>query len=223
LLAHGAGSSAEFVGRAFAGPLAAAGYRLACWDQRGSDVDEDFAAAAHASGALLVGGVSRGAHAAARWASGRDGLEGVLLVMPAWTGPAGPVAAGSARSAEEIDRDGLRAVLQRLEREQPGWVADELVRAWPAYGDALTRALREASTAGGPTPRELTSIRVPVGLVALADDALHPEQVAQTWLKLLSRAALRLLDAQAPAVDRSVLGWKAMAAWQQARHARDAT
>src|SRR3978361_735582 len=79
LLAHGAGSSGDFVRRAFGGPLRGAGWRLISYDLRGHGggtpvTDEaalgidrhvgDMLSVAARTGATLLGGVSMGAHAA---------------------------------------------------------------------------------------------------------------------------------------------------------------
>ena len=80
-------------------------------------------------GATLLGGVSMGAHAAVL-AALDDGapaeLAGLLLALPAWTGEPGVVAAANGVQAAELRAVGTAAVLERVCREHPGWVADEL-------------------------------------------------------------------------------------------------
>ncbi|HST66653.1 MAG TPA: alpha/beta hydrolase [Mycobacteriales bacterium] len=218
----GAGSSAGFVARAFGPALRAAGYALVTPPpEPGPGVVEaalralDEAAATY-PGVRLVGGVSLGAHLAARWAVGHPDLDGVLLALPAWTGAPGVVAAATAASAGTIDRLGTDGALAAAGAAVP-WVAAELAAAWPAYGDRLAASLRAAAAAPGPTVAELASLRVPAGLVAFADDPLHPHAVAREWAAALPRAALRTLHLADAAPDPAILGATALAALTEAR------
>lgn len=224
LLAHGAGSGADLLRRAFAGPLAAAGLRLVTWDQRpGSDfadhlADLDTLASRYA--ARVVGGVSLGAHAAVTWAAGRD-LDGVLAALPAWTGPPDDVATLSAQAAAEIARDGLAPTLARATGAAVGWVGEELRRAWPAYGEKnLVAALRAVAASPAPDLDDLAGVTAPVGLVALTGDAFHPAAVAHRWAAALPRATVVELPIEAPAGDRAVLGRAAVDAWLTAAGGR---
>ena len=117
VVAHGSGSCADFVARAFADPLREAGYGLVTFEDRTGDISvvtARLAALVDEHRAQLVGGVSLGAHAAVHVAASRPGLAGVLLVMPAWTGPPGTVAALSSLAAAELEVAGLPSVLERL-------------------------------------------------------------------------------------------------------------
>ena len=220
----GAGSSADFVRRAFLGPLRAAGYALvAPQPVPGADLvpaafrSLDAAAAEHGPRLRLVGGVSLGAHTAARWtAAARPDVDGVLLVLPAWTGAPGGVAAATAASAGLVERLGTAGALAAA-GTAVGWVAAELTAAWPAYGDGLAPSLRAAAAAPGPTLAELSALGVPAGLVAFPDDPLHPAAVAHEWAAAIPRAAVRELPLVAPAADRSILGTTALAALTAAR------
>ncbi|MFD1234467.1 alpha/beta hydrolase, partial [Pseudonocardia benzenivorans] len=112
----GSGSDAEFVRSSFAEPLSALGIRLvAPWPRASgavvagylSALDDALRAATAARTALLVGGVSLGAHVAIRWAAALDDprpLAGVLLALPAWTGSAGaaPAAVTAAATAARV-------------------------------------------------------------------------------------------------------------------------
>jgi pimeloyl-ACP methyl ester carboxylesterase len=238
LLAHGAGSSADFVRRAFGGPLAAAGWRLASYDLRGhgrSTAVQDAArldVAAHAAdlstlaerlGATLLGGVSIGAHAAVRATSAASeadrvlARDGLLLALPAWTGAPDIVAAANAVQAAELARDGTAPVLDRICRDHPGWVADELAAAWPHHDvNSFVAVLRGLAASAAPTPAELRRIDVPVGLVALRDDPMHPADVAHRWAAALPRAVVAEVDFSAPEADRAVLGAAAITAWRRA-------
>lgn len=214
----GSGSSVGFVTRAFGPALAAAGYTLhALPPATGTAAVERTAAAlATAAGRLepaLVGGVSLGAHLVARWAAGRaDGPAGLLLVLPGWTGAAGEVAAASAYAADRIDHLGTPGALAEAERGTERWVHEELSAAWPAYGDELAATLRATAAATGPTLEELAAIGVPAGVVAFADDPLHPLGVARRWAAAIPRAALRTMRLAEAAADRGVLGTAALAA-----------
>ena len=222
----GAGSSADFVRRAFLRPLREAGYLLVAPPPvpgpdlvRAAFRSLDAAAAEYGRRLRLVGGVSLGAHTAARWVgapAGRVELDGVLLVLPAWTGAPGAVAAATAASADLVKRLGTDGALAAA-GTAVGWVAAELAAAWPAYGDALAASLRAAAAAPGPTPAELAALSVPAGLVAFPDDPLHPAAVAHDWAAAIPRAAVRELLLAAPAADRSVLGTTALAALAAAR------
>jgi pimeloyl-ACP methyl ester carboxylesterase len=236
VLLPGAGSSADFVRRAFAAPLREAGYALVAPPPvPGPDTVVaafralDAAAAEYGPRLRLVGGISLGAHIAARWtarwyalrptscaAEGDVELDGVVLVLPAWTGAPGPVAAATAASADVVERLGTAGALAAA-GTAVGWVAAELTAAWPAYGDGLAASLRAAAAAPGPTLSELASLAVPAGLVACPDDPLHPAAVAREWTAALPHAALRELPLAAPATDRSVLGAAALAALATAR------
>jgi pimeloyl-ACP methyl ester carboxylesterase len=227
----GAGSSADFVARAFGPALHRCGYELVTPSpEPGPGVVDaalralDEAAEKYGPALRLVGGVSLGAHLAARWTASRcaagsrrraaavpAGPAGVLLVLPAWTGPPGPVAAATAASAGTIDRLGTDGALAAAGTAVP-WVAAELAAAWPGYGDRLAASLRAAADAPGPSRAELAALPVPAGLVAFADDPLHPYEVAQEWAATLPRAALRTLHLSDAAADRAVLGTAALAA-----------
>ena len=227
VLLPGAGSSADFVTRAFGGPLRAAGYDLVAGAPApgGSVVEASFgvlAAARRSYGPRLriVGGVSLGAHVAARWVAGSagigpdgpDGLDGLLLALPAWTGAPGAVAGATAAAAGEVTRWGVAGAASRAARGGEPWIAAELAAAWPAYGDRLPATLRAAATAAGPSPGELRSLDVPAGVVSFVDDPLHPLAVGEEWVALLPRAALARLRLADVASDRSVLGSAALRA-----------
>jgi pimeloyl-ACP methyl ester carboxylesterase len=221
----GSGSTAEFVARAFARPLTATGRALVTADPPPARPDAPDPADAWGLAlddlatrepVTLVGGVSLGAHAAARWASRRPGATGgLLLVMPAWTGPPDAVAAVSGATADEIDRLGVEALLARL-RTMPTeteWVVDELHTAWRRRGRAaLAAELHGVAASRGPDVGELRRIAVPCGVVALAGDPLHPAAVAATWAAELPVAGLVTVDHPAVDADRAALGSAALRA-----------
>lgn len=157
----------------------------------------------------MVGGVSLGAHVAARWAAANpDRCAGLVLALPAWTGaPDGAPAALAARASAEIVRSqGLTAALAGTS----GWLHDELTRAWHGYGDQLVPHLEEAAESLAPTLDELRSLDVPTGIVGCTDDPVHPIAVARAWAEALPRAVLvtTTLDAYPHALGRAVQAWQ---------------
>ena len=222
VLAHGSGSTAEFARRAFAGALAAEGVATVAIDDRSGDVSQvadrlgrvvDAFAAGRAT-QVWVGGVSLGAHAAAVVAASRPWLHGVLIAMPAWTGPAAEVAGRSAAAARDLRRDGLAPTLDRL--SAAGWVGEELARAWPSYGlPQLVAALEATSRSAGPTPAQLSAIEPPTGLYATPDDPFHPVEVAALWARLIPRSHA-LVQRVDPAEGALALGRQTLRAWHRA-------
>jgi pimeloyl-ACP methyl ester carboxylesterase len=219
----GAGSSCGFVTRVFAGPLREAGYVLVAPPPvpgaglvAGAFEALDAAARTYGARLRLVGGISLGAHVAARWAGRGPGLDGVLLALPAWTGAPAAVAAATSAAADTVDRLGTAGALAAA-GDAVGWVADELAAAWPGYGTGLAASLRAAAAAPGPSRAELAALAVPAGVVAFTDDPLHPAAVAREWAATAPYAALRELPLSAPAEDRTVLAHAALAALAAAR------
>jgi hypothetical protein len=220
----GTASTADFVGRAFAAPLAALGIGLVSSDAPTDPAALDEAVARYRP--VLVGGVSIGAHLAVQRAStGRweHRPEGLLLAMPAWTGPPGMVAAASGLTADEIDRDGIQPALDRIKAGSPpdaAWVVEELATAWPGFPPArLAATLRATSTSPGPSLAELSAVTVPCGVAVLRDDPLHPAGVGRSWTAAMPRASLVETRLAAVGADREALGRAAVLAWLRARSA----
>lgn len=230
LLAHGIGSSARFLLDAFGAPLAAVGYRLAAIDLRGhgdSDpapevadhaVEEhvaDLEAVADRLGARVVGGVSLGAHAAALLASGRDDLDGLLLVLPAWTSVAAPGEGPHALVADEVRRVGVDAALRRAVADPavPGWLAGLLERDWRRADEAsLAAALVALDGARAPEEADLAAITAPTGIVGWPADPAHPLKVARIWAELITCGALATTTMAAVGRDAGALGRAAVTA-----------
>jgi pimeloyl-ACP methyl ester carboxylesterase len=225
VLLPGTASTADFVHRAFASPLADAGFALITTDPSGGSgvLADQWAALDDALSRFapaVVGGVSLGAHVVSRWAAARrPALAGLVLVMPAWTGPPDEIAGVSAATATDVERDGIAATLARLRSAAPGsWVVDELTAAWPRYTDAtLAAALRATAASAAPSLAELAGLRVPCGVVGLLDDPMHPIGVARTWVDALPAGALVTTDLTAVGADRGALGLAAIQAWRAAR------
>ncbi|MFC4949691.1 alpha/beta hydrolase [Pseudonocardia sp. GCM10023141] len=177
---------------------------------------------------FVAGGVSLGAHVAATWAAQRrhdagEHLAGLLLALPAWSGPAaGAPAAQAARATADLVRaGGVEAALAAARTGSPPWLAAELSRAWPGYGSGLAAALDAAAAEPGPRPAALASLAVPTGLAALVDDPVHPLAEARHWLSLLPRAVLHTATLAAFGADPEVLGRATVLGWLQAGQLRD--
>ncbi|SEQ71896.1 hypothetical protein SAMN05216188_104431 [Lentzea xinjiangensis] len=156
----------------------------------------------------MVGGISLGAHVAAAWAvANPDKCAGLVLALPAWTGPANraPTALAAKASAGIVASHGLETAL----RGTTGWLHDELHRAWRGYGDQLVPHLEEASESAAPTLEELRSLDVPTGILGCTDDPVHPIGIARQWAEAIPRAVLvtTTLDAYPHALGRAVQAW----------------
>jgi pimeloyl-ACP methyl ester carboxylesterase len=227
VLLPGSGSDEFFVRESLAGPLRAVGLAVRTPAVRpGPDVvrhyrralDRAREEAAERGADLVVGGVSLGAQVAARWAAERGGVSGLLLALPAWTDAPGkaPAAAAAALTAAGLRRDGLAATLRATRASTPGWLGDELARAWRRHGDALADSLAAASVTPGPTEGQLAGLRAPAALVGLRDDPVHPLAVARRWRDLLPRSALVDTSLEAIGRDRATLGRALALAWLRA-------
>lgn len=214
LLAHGAGSSAEFVLRTLGPVLAERGWSAASWCRTpGASPYDDLLALAGQLRPGLVGGVSLGAHAAAAWAAATGYTGRLLLVMPAWTGTPGRVAAASAAAAAEVERDGVTAVVGRVVAAAHPWAAAAVARDWPRYGtEGLTTELRAAATAPAPTLAELGRIRATTHVIGLAGDPLHPVTVAKEWAAAVPGASLHVVPLP-PAAAPDLAGAVRAALW----------
>ena len=221
VLAHGSGSDAAFVLRVLAPALAGAGIRVVALQDRTGDVEavtRSLRALVDRHGATLVGGVSLGAHAAARVAAGRPGLDGMLVVLPAWTGRPGAVArlSGLAADALEVDvaRAGFPAAVRRVAGS--GWAGAELALSWAGYDPAtLVGALRATAASRGPTVGELRAVGCPAGIVAVRADPFHPVDVASAWTRAIPSARLTVLPAAGPAAGTPALGAALVGAWRR--------
>lgn len=230
LILPGSGSDHFFVRAAFEEPLRAVGIRLhAPPPIPGRGVVEGYLAALEAGTRdgtpMLVGGVSLGALVAARWAADLTELDrgpvvGLMLALPPWTGsPDGAPAAIAARtSADAIVQYGLTATLNAVRHTSPGWLADELTRAWSRYGDGLAESLRVAAGTEGPSEEQLAGLELPVAVVGLAEDPVHPVATAQRWAELAPRAELVTSTLSALGSDPAILGRAAALAWLRAAH-----
>lgn len=197
MLAHGAGSTAEFVVRTFGAALGELGIEVASWDRpHSSSYDEDVVDfEVHAQGAQIVGGVSYGAHLAAQWSARGHSCQNLLLALPAWIGPASGAAVMTSATGDEIADNGIADTLRRVDRDAPAWVAREMHAAWSTYDDAaLAQALHTAGSAPAPTESELRGIETPAIVLGMTDDPFHPIEIAHQWAELLPNAVLVEVD-----------------------------
>jgi pimeloyl-ACP methyl ester carboxylesterase len=227
VLLPGSGSDEVFVRAALAAPLRAIGLTVHAPPVRpGAEVVEGYLDALEAAaldGPVLVGGISLGAQVAARWAArrGADGggaVAGLLLALPAWTGRPGsaPAAVAASATADAVRRDGLAATIDQTRAQTPAWLGDELARAWRRHGAGLADSLDTAAATPGPTAAELAGLRVPVAVVGMRDDPVHPLPVAREWAELAPRSALVSSTLAALGRDRATLGRALALAWLRA-------
>jgi pimeloyl-ACP methyl ester carboxylesterase len=212
VIAHGAGSTADFVHRVFDEPIASVGYNVVSWDRRTpvQETADEFADLVRRTGATLVGGVSIGAILATNFALSSNGLDGLLIAL------APPVIEPQPRGPT-VTIDDVNALVSEVTRDAVPWVAAEIRAAWSTYSAAeLTRELHSASTATPPTTTALAKVRVPTGIVALADDPVHPVEVAEEWARAIPRASLETVRLHEPSNDVAVIGRAAIRAWQKA-------
>lgn len=215
VIVAGAGSSRSFVERAFL-PLAGVADVVRAIDEHGGSIerateliDTEVAAARRRGERVLVGGVSFGAHASARWVTSTDDLAdviGLLAVMPAWTGvpdPNGPAALAAALRAR-----GISGTLNDLQaRFGADWVVAELRSAWLAReGDDLLREMDTVAGSPSVTAEDLSRVAVPTVIAALQGDPIHPVGVARAWATAIPRCELVLMDRNLPADEISAIG-----------------
>lgn len=235
VLLPGSGSDEVFVTAAFERPLGALGLRLiaprpapgasvvAGYLKALDEAARDSGTGPGSGGGLVVGGVSLGAQIAARWAADRvarglPGPAGLVLALPAWTGEPGdaPAAAAALATSEALRRDGLAATVADARANTPEWLGSELARAWTRHGDGLAESFETTARTPGPTPEELARLHIPVALVALLDDPVHPVEVGRRWQALLPRARLITTTLAGMGRDPETLGRAAALAWSRA-------
>lgn len=222
VLLPGTGSDDDYVTRAFAAPLRAAGAHLVAARPAPGRLIECYLAAlddAAQDGPIAVGGVSIGAAVALSWALRRpEDTVAVLAALPAWTGePGSSLAALAARySAQQLRDNGLAATTNHMRASSPPWLAQELTRSWRAQWPDLPAAMDEAAGFVAPTHAQLQSLATPMGVVAAGDDPIHPLEVGQEWAACAPHAALRTITLAQLGADPSVLGAACLAALDDA-------
>ncbi|MGW0035755.1 alpha/beta hydrolase [Gordonia sp. NPDC003376] len=220
----GTGSDADFVRRAFGPAAADLGVELIGLQPTDDLIDgyrRRLTDIADRRGRILVGGVSIGAAVAVEWALAADAGQcaGVWAALPAWSGPATTaVAAAAARAtAQALRADGLDATVAAMAQGSPPWLAAELGRSWRALHPGLVVQLERAADHHAPTLTEIAGLTVPLGIVAAADDALHPIGVAQAWADAAVHASLEEVTLTAWGEQPEILGRACARAWQSVR------
>ncbi|MEV6898140.1 alpha/beta hydrolase [Amycolatopsis sp. NPDC051372] len=214
VLLPGTGSDEVFVQSVFTGPLALVGARLiAPPPPPGAALAdgylEELDRLARVHGSLVVGGISFGAHLATEWAVANPGrCEGLVCALPAWNGEPGSAAAAVAAraSADLVASQGVDGALAAVAAGSPGWLVDELSRAWRRHGDELVAGLRVAAGRRAPSLAELATVAVPAGIGGCAGDLVHPVAVAREWAGALPRGELGVVELAGFGRDREVLG-----------------
>lgn len=221
VLSHGAGSTANFLARAFPPERLGVAHCYYVEDQTG-DAALIRAQLGHVADRItapvILGGVSLGGHVAAELlASSERPASAVagLVCLPAWLGPPDDVAAMTAAAAADVSARGVNAILEELDPRD--WVVTELRDAWRNRNESrLAAELQKASQQPSPHFTELADLTLPVGVVGLANDPLHPIDAADAWLEALPRSAMSTMARDEAATDRAVFADHARIALQQA-------
>ncbi|WP_091448955.1 alpha/beta fold hydrolase [Actinokineospora iranica] len=224
VLLPGTGSDDVFVRSVFKAPLAVVGVPVVTpVPVPGPDLVGAHLAAldeAAAAGPIIAGGISLGAHLAASWAARNPArCAGLLLALPGWCGAAdgAPAALAATYSAADVRARGTTAALASAVRGVAPWLAEELTRAWTAYGDGLADSLEAAAACPAPTSEQLAGLDVPTGIAACTDDPVHPAEVARTWAAALPTAELCSTRLEIIGADPAALGRAAVLGWLRAR------
>ncbi|MDQ3577955.1 MAG: alpha/beta hydrolase [Actinomycetota bacterium] len=213
VLLPGTGSDDVFVRAVFEDPLSWFGIRLiAPRPVPGSGLVAAHLAALDAAalrGPVIVGGISLGAHLAAQWAvRNPERCAGLLLALPGWSGrPAqAPAALAAIYSAADVRARGTEAALASAVEGVAPWLADELRRAWTAYGPGLADSLVVAAHHPAPTIESLAGVIAPAGIVGCVDDPVHPVETARDWTHAMPHASLVTTTLKVIGADREALG-----------------
>ena len=218
VLLPGTGSDDDYVARAFAAPLHAAGARLVAPPPQPGRLIEGYWVAMDAAaqdGPIAVGGVSIGAAVSLTWALRHpDRTVAVLAALPAWTGEPGeaPAALAARYSAQQLRDHGLAATTAQMQASSPPWLAAELTRSWRVQWPDLPDAMEQAAGYVAPSHAQLQALTTPMGVVAAVDDTIHPLAVGREWANAAPHAALRTITLDQLGADSAALGAACLAA-----------
>ncbi len=218
VLLPGTGSDDDYVYRAFAPALHAAGALPIPHAPQPARLIAgylDALADAARDRPIAVAGVSLGAAVAAAWAIAHPRQTvAVLAALPAWTGdPAGAPAALAARyTADELRGEGLIATTAAMRASSPTWLADELTRSWLGQWPDLPDAMTEAAAYVAPSVAELATLTAPMGVVSASDDPVHPLDVGVQWVAAAPNACLHTVTLDEIGADPAALGTACLAA-----------
>ncbi|MGU3294430.1 alpha/beta hydrolase [Williamsia sp. M5A3_1d] len=217
----GTGSDADYARRAFT-PLAdTLGVRLTVVDPGPDGVVDTYLRAlddaAGAEGRVVVAGISIGACVGVRWALGSTSCVGVVAAMPPWlfdgeTAPS-PAALSAMATVDLIDRLGTDGAVAQMRANTPPWLGAELARSWTSIGAPLRSHLAEAAAMRTPTAEMVSALGVPLAVVGVRDDPVHPHHFAERWTHLAARSAMRSITFDAWGDDAATIGRAAAAAW----------
>lgn len=222
VLMPGTGSDDDYVYRAFAAPLHAAGAVVVAVAPHPAHLVAGYVQAldeAARRGPIAVGGVSIGAAVAVSWALAHpQHTVAVLAALPPWTGDPrqAPAALAARHTAAQLRADGLAATTAQMRASSPAWLADELARSWLAQWPQLPDAMEQAAGYVSPTVAALEGLAVPMGVAAAPDDPIHPLEVALEWVAAAPRAALRTVTLDEFGPQPSLLGAACLSALQEA-------
>lgn len=214
----GTGSDDDYITRAFSEPLRDVGALLLTPRPQPNHLIDSYLTAlddAARRSPIAVGGVSIGATVAVAWALQHpDRAVAVLAALPAWTGPPdnAPAAVAARHSAQQLRHDGLAATTTQMRASSPPWLADELTRSWRGQWPYLPDAMEEAATYVAPTRTQLQQLATPMGVVAAADDPIHPLEIGMEWAAAAPHAALRTVTLDQIGADPAALGAACLAA-----------
>jgi pimeloyl-ACP methyl ester carboxylesterase len=212
----GTGSDADYAQRAFSG----SGYDVIAVEPSADGLIRGYERAlddAARSQRVLAAGVSIGACVAVQWALDHpDRCAGVLAALPPWLGApdSAPAAQSAAWTVELLRAQGLEATILQMQADSPPWLAAELSRSWRSTGPHLVAMLREATSYHAPTAEMVARLRVPLSIVAVSDDPVHPVGVARTWRAAAPTATSTEISMTEWGVDPSVLGRTTVAGWR---------
>ncbi len=230
VLQHGVGSSVTFLVEAVCPPLVAAGWQVVAADLRGhgqaspvpdvaahalSHIARDVGAVAAATGAVAVGGVSLGGHAAvAAMAAGHlTASTRLVAALPAWLGSSQAGFGPHAVVAGEVRTVGVAGMIARLEQADGlrPWLRRVLLRDLAA-SDPTSLAAALVALDGGEAPSidDLVALPKGLGVVGWPDDPGHPLSVARAWAMaadggVLVTMAIDDLDEDPHALGRAML------------------
>ncbi|WP_328857817.1 alpha/beta hydrolase [Williamsia herbipolensis] len=219
----GTGSDADYARRAFT-PLAdALGLPLAAVDPGPDGVETAYLraleVAAAGDGSVLVAGISIGACVGVGWALESDACAGVVAAMPPWlfdgeSAPS-PAALSALATVDLIDRLGIDGATAEMRVNTPAWLGEELARSWRSIGAPLRSQLGEAAAMRTPTAGMLSALGVPLAVVGVRDDPIHPHHNAERWAHLAPRSSLRSIAFDAWGDDPGTIGRAAASAWAE--------
>ena len=213
----GTGSDADYASRAFG----STGLPVVAVDPdenglvRGYERALDRAAADHTQ--VIAAGISIGACVAVQWAlSHPAACAGVLAALPPWLGSprTAPAAHSAAWTAALIRTHGLEETIRQMSASSPAWLSAELDRSWRAAGPHLVSQLDEAANYVAPTAEVIAGLRVPLSIVAVSDDPVHPAVVAKAWHDAADRSVSTEISMARWGADPALLGRLAIRGWR---------